>query len=84
MPQFRYRSGGFTPPFSGWRGKPAATFEVETEALLDDPAGRFLGWDRQVASGRKVLQFLPTYHLSVTTWHVLTTFLFSDIPALGS
>ena len=33
MPQSRYRSGGFTPPFSGWRGKPAATFEIETEAL---------------------------------------------------
>jgi hypothetical protein len=33
MPQSRYRSGGFTPPFSGWRGKPAATFETETEAL---------------------------------------------------
>jgi len=25
MPQFRSGSGGFTPPFSGWRGKPAAT-----------------------------------------------------------
>ena len=33
MPQSRYRSGGFTPPFSGWRGKPGATFEIETEAL---------------------------------------------------
>jgi hypothetical protein len=33
MPQSRYRSGGFTPPFSGWRGKPAATFDTETEAL---------------------------------------------------
>jgi hypothetical protein len=33
MPQSRYRSGGFTPPFSGCRGKPAATFEIETEAL---------------------------------------------------
>ena len=27
------RSGGFTPPSSGWRGKPAATFESETGAL---------------------------------------------------
>ena len=33
MPQSPYRSGGFTPPFLGWRGKPAATFEIETEAL---------------------------------------------------
>ena len=37
MPQSRYRSGGFTPPFSGWRGKPAATFEIETEALRGPP-----------------------------------------------
>jgi O-antigen ligase len=27
------RSGGFTPPFSGWRGKPAATFESDTRSL---------------------------------------------------
>jgi O-antigen ligase len=33
MPQPGSRSGGFTPPFSGWRGKPAATFEPGTEVL---------------------------------------------------
>jgi hypothetical protein len=37
MPQSRARSGGFTPPFCGWRGKPAATFETETEALRPVP-----------------------------------------------
>jgi 1-acyl-sn-glycerol-3-phosphate acyltransferase len=36
MPQSRYRSGGFKPPYSGWRGKPAATFEIETEVLREE------------------------------------------------
>jgi hypothetical protein len=29
MPQFRPGSGGFTPPFSGWRAKPAATANAD-------------------------------------------------------
>jgi len=40
LSQSRAGSGGFTPPLSVWRGKPAATSETETEALQTERSGR--------------------------------------------
>jgi hypothetical protein len=33
------------------------------------------------ANGRKVFRLFPTYRLQATTYHLLTTFLFNNIPA---
>jgi hypothetical protein len=56
MPQSRYRSGGFTPPFSGWRGKPAATFDTETEALRKRAKKR----GRRGEPLEKIFSFFPS------------------------
>ena len=55
------KPGGFTPPFSGWRGKPAATFNAEAAGAGLKPAA---------ASGAEALHYEGSCWLAI--WPIVT------------